>query len=52
MAGATGAICIVCRDEETGDIVAIRASKVGENGVKPNAWYSLNSASEFVEEKQ
>jgi hypothetical protein len=23
---------------------------VGENGIKPDAWYSLNAAGEFVEE--
>ena len=48
MAGKTGAICLVCRND-TGAILAIRASKVGENGVKPGVWYSLNSSSEFVE---
>ena len=48
MAGETGAICLVSRNEND-EIVAIRASKVGENGVKPNVWYSLSPAGEFVE---
>ena len=50
MAGETGAICLVCRDDRTGAILAVRASKVCENGVKPGVWYSLNAAGEFVEE--
>ena len=43
-----GAIVLVCRDDE-GNIVAIRASKVGENGIKPDTWYSLSADGEFVE---
>ena len=46
------AICLVHRNENTGEITAIRASKVGENGVKPDAWYSLNACGEFVEESE
>ena len=49
MAAETGAIFLVCRDKYTLQILAVRASKVGENGVKPNVWYSLNSSGEFVE---
>ena len=48
MAGETSAICLVHRNDD-GEIVAIRASKVGENGVKPLAWYSLSADGEFVE---
>ena len=47
-AGETGAICLVCRDDK-GNIFAIRASKVGENGVKPNVFYRLNAAGKFIE---
>ncbi|CCJ07056.1 phage related protein, Gp53 [Methylocystis sp. SC2] len=50
-AGEGGAICLVCRDED-GDILAIRASKVGENGIKAGIWYSLNASGEFVEEAE
>ena len=49
MTGETGAIVLVFRGKD-GEIVHIRASKVGENGTKPNVWYSLNAAGEFVEE--
>ena len=45
----SGAIVLVHRDSG-GNIIHIRASKVGENGVKPNVWYSLNVDGEFVEE--
>ena len=41
------AICLVCRDKD-GAILSIRATKVGENGVIPNTWYSLDAAENFV----
>ncbi len=50
MAGETSCICLAHRDPETDVIIAIRASKVGENGVKAGVWYSLNAAGEFIEE--
>jgi hypothetical protein len=43
-----GAIVCVHRNDR-GALIAIRASKVGENGVKPDTWYSLTSEGEFVE---
>ena len=46
-AGETGAICLVCRDEISGAIIAIRASKVGENGINAGVVYRLNAAGEF-----
>ena len=48
MSDETGAIVCVCRDDE-GRILHIRASKVGENGIKPNVWYCLDESGEFVE---
>ncbi|WP_373295102.1 hypothetical protein, partial [Formosimonas limnophila] len=42
------AIVLVYRNDD-GEIVHIRASKVGENGIKPNVWYSLDENGEFVE---
>ena len=42
-----GAIVLVHRDNE-GHIVHIRASKIGENGVEPGVWYTLDAAGEFV----
>ena len=43
-----GAIVCVHRSSR-GDLIAIRASKVGENGIKPDTWYSLSAEGEFVE---
>jgi hypothetical protein len=45
---ATGAIVCINRDNN-GNILHIRASKVGENGIKPDTWYSLNDSGEFME---
>ena len=47
-AGETGAIVLVYRNNED-EIVHIRASKVGENGIQPNVWYQLDESGEFVE---
>ncbi|MCE1244915.1 hypothetical protein, partial [Oryzomicrobium sp.] len=48
-ATAGNAIVLCYRDENDGRLIHIRASKVGENGIKPDAWYSLNASGEFVE---
>ena len=48
MAGDTGAIVLVFRDDDD-NIVHIRASKVGENGIKAGVWYMLDSDGQFVE---
>lgn len=42
------AIVLVSRALD-GSIAHIRASKVGENGIKPDVWYSLDENGEFVE---
>ena len=47
MAAASGAIVLSARNAD-GSIRYIRASKVGDNGVEPDVWYSLNEAGEFV----
>ena len=44
------AIVLVYRNDD-GEIVHIRASKVGENGIKPNVWYSLDKNGDFFEVK-
>jgi len=44
----TGAIVCIYRNQD-GEIVHIKASKVGVNGIKPNVWYTLNETGEFVE---
>ncbi|HGB6226418.1 TPA: hypothetical protein ACIVXL_000564 [Salmonella enterica subsp. houtenae serovar 1,40:z4,z23:-] len=48
MASEGGAIVLCYRDED-GELIHIRASKVGENGVMPDTWYQLNEDGEFVE---
>lgn len=48
MSDETGAIVLVRRSDD-GEITHIRASKVGENGIKANVWYSLDENGEFVE---
>ncbi|EKN4025326.1 hypothetical protein NUA08_004356 [Yersinia enterocolitica] len=47
-ASENGAIVLCYRDDD-GEIIHIRASKVGENGIKPDVWYSLNEDGEFEE---
>jgi len=47
-AGESGAIVLCFRDDE-GELIHIRASKVGDNGVKANTWYQLDESGEFVE---
>jgi len=42
------AIVLACRGED-GEIIRIRAAKVGENDIKPNTWYQLNADGEFIE---
>ena len=47
-AGVNGAIVCVYRNDD-GELIHIRASKVGENGIKPDTWYTLNEDGEFIE---
>jgi len=47
-ASASGAIVLTHRNYGD-EIVHIRASKVGENGIKPGTWYQLDENGEFVE---
>ena len=47
-AGVSGAI-VLCYRNDDGELIHIRASKVGENGVKPDVWYALDEAGEFIE---
>ena len=50
-AASGGAIVLCYRDAKDGRLVHIRASKVGENGIKPDTWYTLDENCDFVEEK-
>ena len=47
-AGKDGAI-VLCNHNKNYNIRHIRASKVGENGIKPDTFYILNDAGEFEE---
>ncbi|CVH63907.1 Uncharacterised protein [Serratia marcescens] len=40
---------VLCYRNDEGELIHIRASKVGENGIKPNTWYTMNENGEFVE---
>ncbi len=47
---AEGSAIVLCyRDENSGEIIHIRASKVGDNGVRPGVWYRLNEIGDFME---
>ena len=47
-ASKNGAI-VLCNYDDNVDIRHIRASKVGENGIKPDVWYQLNDDGNFME---
>jgi len=44
-----GCAIVLCYRNITGQLINIRASKVGDNGIKPNVWYLLDANGEFVE---
>ncbi|MDH1823737.1 hypothetical protein [Delftia tsuruhatensis] len=48
MAGEKGAI-VLAHFNDDGELVHIRASKVGENGVEAGKWYRLGADGQFVE---
>ena len=48
-ARAAGSAIVLCHRDDKGHLIHIRASKVGENGVKPDTWYQLSAEGEFVE---
>ncbi|WP_145569173.1 DUF7666 domain-containing protein [Yersinia mollaretii] len=47
-ASESGAI-VLCYRNDDGELIHIRASRVGENGIKPDVWYSLSESGEFEE---
>ena len=47
-AEAGGAIVCVYRNDD-GDLIHIRAAKIGETGIKADTWYMLDDTGEFVE---
>ena len=40
---------VLCYRNDEGELIHIRASKVGENDIKPDTWYTLNADGQFVE---
>ncbi len=44
-----GSAITLCYRNDDGELIHIRSSKVGDNGIKPDTWYSLNESCEFVE---
>ncbi len=46
---SAGSAIVLCHRDDEGRLIHIRASKVGENGVKPDTWYQLSAKGEFVE---
>jgi hypothetical protein len=48
MAAETGAI-VLAYFSGSGEILHIRASKIGENGIEPGRWYMLNRHGDFIE---
>ncbi|EDS7006439.1 hypothetical protein A3R75_002750 [Salmonella enterica subsp. diarizonae] len=44
-----GGSIVLCYRDENGELIHIRASKVGENGIMPDTWYQLDEDGEFVE---
>ncbi|OWI73554.1 DUF7666 domain-containing protein [Pseudomonas aeruginosa] len=46
---SVGSAIVLCHRDDKGHLIHIRASKVGENGVKPDTWYQLSAEGEFVE---
>jgi len=40
-------VCVYCNDD--GDLIHIKASKVGDNNIKADTWYTLDINGEFVE---
>ncbi|MEX4634472.1 hypothetical protein MY642_09965, partial [Haemophilus influenzae] len=47
-ASIDGAIVCVYRNDD-GELIHIKASKVGENNIKADTWYTLDEIGEFVE---
>ena len=40
---------VLCYRNDKGELIHIRSSKVGDNGIKADTWYMLDSKAEFIE---
>ena len=49
---AGGAIFLVDRHSETGEILHVGCAIAGQNGIKPDTWYRLSTKGKFVEVKE
>ena len=49
---SSGGAIVLCHRGDDGRLIHIRASKVGENGIEPDVWYSLNEDGEFVKKEE
>ena len=48
MAGEGGAIVIAYRDD-SGELLGVKTAMVGQDGIKPGIWYSLDKSGNFIE---
>ena len=48
MAGDGGAIVIAHRDN-SGELLGVKTAMVGQDGIKPGIWYSLDESGNFIE---
>src|SRR5574337_476597 len=46
---SAGSAVVLCYRNDDGELLHIRAAIAGQGGVKPDTWYSLGAAGEFVE---
>jgi hypothetical protein len=44
-----GCVLFLIHRDDRGNIIAHGSAKVGERGIKPDVWYSLSAAGEFIE---
>mgnify|MGYP006875585976 FL=1 len=48
-ASKDGAI-VLCSHDDDGNLLHIKASKVGDNGIEPDVFYTLSKDGEFIKE--
>lgn len=46
-----GSAIVLCYKDNDGKLLHVKSAIVGEGGIKPNTWYSLDENGDFVEEK-
>ena len=51
MAGEGGAIVIAHRDDD-GNLLGVKGAMVGQDGIKPGVWYTLDADGRFVEAEE